>query len=143
MKKEVFLAISIGFVLGLIITFGIWTANKSLKQLPQTTPTPAPTPAASISPTPASAVTLTLSSPEDESLTNVSSVTVSGKTFPNASVAIASESDDQIVTADSSGNFSTTVDLDGGYNTITATAFDQTGNSSSQSVTVTYTTSKI
>ena len=143
MKKEVFLAISIGFILGLIITFGIWTANKSLKQLPQTTPTPSPVPVTSLSPTPSSSVTLTLTSPEDESLTSQNSVTVSGKTFPNASVAITSESGEQIITADSSGNFSSSVDLDGGYNTITAAAFDQTGNSSSQSVTVTYTTSKI
>ena len=31
MKKEILIAILIGFILGLIITFGIWTANKSLK----------------------------------------------------------------------------------------------------------------
>ena len=144
MKKEVILAIAIGFVLGLIITFGIWTANKSLKQLPKTTPTPSPAEAQALaSPTPSSSTTLTLTSPDDELLTNQNSITVSGTTFPNATVTITYELGEQIVTADTSGKFSIDVNLDGGYNTITATAFDAAGNSASQSITVTYTTSKI
>ena len=50
MRKEIIIAIGVGFVIGLIITFGIYTANKALKQksqptaeLPQAeTPLPSP-----------------------------------------------------------------------------------------------------
>ena len=45
MKKELVLAITIGFILGLIITGGIYVANKSLKNLPRPSlPTMVPKP---------------------------------------------------------------------------------------------------
>lgn len=150
MKKEVFLAVAIGFGLGLVITFGIWTANKSLKdaQLSQPSPTPAettPIPTSSVSPSPSSpvTVTLTVTTPEDESLVTKDSLTVSGKTAAGATVTIISETSEQITTADQSGNFSADVELEGGYNNITITAFDSSGNTNSQTITVTYTTAKV
>ncbi|MBI2008595.1 hypothetical protein HYS82_02985 [Candidatus Amesbacteria bacterium] len=149
MKKEVFLAVAIGFGLGLVITFGIWTANKSLKesQLTRPSPTPEPTstPTSSISPSPSSpvTVTLTVTSPEDESLVTKDTVTITGKTTANASVTIVSELGEQIISADSSGNFTADVELEGGYNNLTITAFDSAGNSNSQTITVTYTTAKV
>jgi hypothetical protein len=153
MKKEVILAISIGFALGLVITFGIWTANKSLaninngdnpkpeiqsitassdKQIPTVSPIANN-----------SAVTLTLTSPEDEAFTSTNTITVSGKTTPSATVVLTYEGEEQILQADLAGNFSTTVNLIAGYNQITATSFDKSGQSSSQSITVTYSTAKI
>ncbi|OGC91879.1 hypothetical protein A2876_03965 [Candidatus Amesbacteria bacterium RIFCSPHIGHO2_01_FULL_48_32b] len=151
MKKEVLLAIAIGFTLGLVITFGIWTANKSLKNAaaPQATPAPTgsplPTTAETLSPTPpsSSAISLTITSPEDESLLNKDSVTISGKSAPLAMISIISESREQIVTADASGNFTADIDLEGGYNIISITAFDASGNSASQTITLSYTTAKV
>ncbi|TSC84108.1 MAG: polymorphic outer membrane protein [Microgenomates group bacterium Gr01-1014_16] len=155
MKKEVFLAIAIGFGLGLVITFGIWTANKSLKDAQlaqQTTPTatPAPTVVPSesrdeVGPTPSFpvTVTLTVTSPEDESLVNKDTVTITGKTAPGATVTILSEIGEVIVAPDNSGNFTADIKLEGGYNNITITAFDSTGNSNSQTLTITYTTAKV
>ena len=149
MKKEVFLAVAIGFGLGLVITFGIWTANKSLKDAQQAQPSPTPeptsTPITSVSPTPSSPITLTLTvtSPEDESLVNKDTVTVTGKTAAGSSVAIVSETGEQIVTADESGNFTADVELEGGYNNLTITAFNSAGNSNSQTLTITYTTAKV
>ena len=35
MRKEIVIAICVGFVIGLIITFGIYTANRALKQKSQ------------------------------------------------------------------------------------------------------------
>lgn len=151
MKKEVFLAISIGFILGLVITFGIWTANKSLKNLPAGIPasptpssstpdagevTPAPQPAANLLP-------LTISSPIDEALLDKNTVSVVGKTQAGATIALISETGEQILTADSSGNFSADITLEGGYNLISITAYDKDGHSTSQTLTVTYTTAKI
>jgi len=152
MKKEVFLAVAIGFGLGLVITFGIWTANKSLKdaQLAQPTPTPAPTvaPQGEVGPTPISQPTaqnlqLTVSSPEDEALVTKDTVTITGKTAAEAGVVIVSELGEQIVTADTSGNFTADVELEGGYNNLTITAIDTAGNSATQTLTITYTTAKV
>lgn len=144
MKKEVFLAVSVGFVLGLLITFGIWTANRNLKVSPrpeitQILTSPSPEPSAA----PSSPLALTLTSPEDELLTTSDSVIISGKTTPEAVLSIISESSEKIITADKTGTFSTDVDLEGGFNRLMITAFDATGNSASQELLVTYTTSKI
>lgn len=153
MKKEVVLAITIGFILGLIITFGIWTAQNSLKQLPAgPTPTPLLTSVTSdsdtaASPTPAGSastgMTLSLSSPEDETLSNNNKVTVSGKTSAGAVVALIFETGEKIIQADNTGSFSTEIALEGGYNFISVTAYDAAGNTASDNVVVTYTTVRI
>jgi hypothetical protein len=137
MKKEVLLAIGVGFGLGLVITFGIWTANKSLKQAKiQATPLPSPTPAI-VNELP-TINKLTIDSPEDESISNASSITVSGTTTPKAVVSIVYEEDETIVEADDKGAFSTKIDLIGGYNTIIISDQENT-----ETRVVTYTTTKI
>lgn len=148
MKKEVFFAIFLGFVLGLIITFGIWTANKSLKQANVAVVNPqsstSATPAASPVPSqPISTLALSFTSPEDESLVSKSTVVVEGKTAPNSVVALYYDLGDQFVSSDSAGKFTATVPLDTGYNFITATAYDDHGNTATKDLTITYTTQKI
>jgi hypothetical protein len=151
MKKEVFLAVAVGFVLGLIITFGIWTANNSLKNSsrPQQTadnsvnviPSPTGTPE---TPNTGNQIPLSLISPAaDETLVNTDSLSISGKTVPGAVVAITYESGKNILVADNNGNFSLDIKLDGGYNRITATAYDKDGNTNTAQMLITYTTSKI
>lgn len=144
MKKEVLLAIGVGFGLGLVITFGIWTANKSLKQAKiMPTPSPISTPIPNV----ADKVTnnqLTITSPEDESISNVATITVSGTTSPKAVVSIVFEEDEVIVEADDKGAFSSKIDLIGGYNTIIVTSTDPvTGTETTETRIVTYTTTKI
>jgi hypothetical protein len=148
MKKEVFLAVAVGFVLGLIITFGIWTANNTLKNHTQSIAanrianTPAPTSAPTA--VQVSSIPLAFTSPaDDETLVTTNSLTVSGKTVPGAAVAITFEGGQDIVVADNNGNFSLDITLDGGYNRITATAYDGSGNTAQAHVLITYTTSKI
>ena len=150
MKKEVLLAISIGFALGLVITFGIWTANKSLAGLKNTKPNPSPTVAAqvtpianpTISPVPTSG-NLILTSPEDEAFSSKNTTTVAGKTTPGATIVILYEGDDDVLLADASGNFTDDIDLIAGFNNITVSAFDAQGNKSTQTLVVTYSTAKI
>ena len=140
MKKEVILAISIGFALGLIITFGIWTANQSLKNLPQ------PSPKASVAPSPSpvsSPTSLVISSPDDESLVATDTVTLSGTTTPSATLLIVSEDGEQTIQAASSGAFSFDVDLITGFNTITVYSYSADGQEASKSLTITYSTAKI
>lgn len=137
------MAIAIGFALGLVITFGIWTANKSLKSLPTSRPTPTPvtiteTPTTATSPD--QAISLTLSSPADEALVNTAKVNVSGKTAAGATIVILDENKHQIISANSAGEFSAEVSLVAGYNVIRVTVYDSSGNMVEQSVTVTYST---
>lgn len=151
MKKEVLLAISIGFALGLVITFGIWTANKSLASIKKNTPKPTPTemaqntPSANVSPTPAATASsaLTITSPDDEAFSAKNTTTVSGKTTPGSTVVILYEGNDDVVLADTNGNFTDDIDLITGFNTITVSAFDKNGTESTQTLTVTYSTAKI
>jgi hypothetical protein len=151
MKKEVFLAVLVGFGLGLIITFGIWTANKNLKATPPVTAdnvSPTPQPEASDVKAPASEtnsdIPLVITSPEqDELLVNSSSLTISGKTTPGNSVAIIYESNQELQTADAAGLFSLEINLEGGYNRLTITSFNTKGESVSKDILVTYSTQKI
>lgn len=143
MKKEVVLAISIGFALGLIITFGIWTANQSLKNLPQSSPKASIIP----SPTPSNSQTtnnqLTINTPDDESLVSTDTVTLSGTSTPQATLLVISESGEQTIVADASGNFSVDIDLITGFNVITVHSYSADGQESSKSLTITYSTAKI
>ncbi len=61
MRKEVLVAIIIGFGLGLVITFGIWTANKALKTAAP--PTPPTEEKEEVTPTPAPTLELLITSP--------------------------------------------------------------------------------
>jgi hypothetical protein len=148
MKKEVILAVAVGFILGLIITFAIWTANKGLNSIANKPPTPTPT--ASVSPSPSSNLQpttnnlqLTITSPDNEILVTKDTITLTGKTSPQAAVAITTAGGQDIVIADSTGAFTEDIKLEGGYNQITATAYDSDGNTAKANLLVTYTTSKI
>lgn len=150
MKKEVLLAIGVGFALGLIITFGIWTANKSLKKaniakIATVFSTPSPTTISSTPvPSPISNTALTITSPEDESLVATDTINITGKASPKSIISVTYEEGQMLAEADVNGNFTVGVDLIGGYNTIVITATDPlTGVESSQTLIVTYSTAKI
>jgi len=127
MKKEVLLAIIIGAVMGLFITFGIYQAQQAdqesaavdVAQLELT-----PTPNLEIE----QAGKLTIHHPEDGLITEASSVKVAGQTVANAYVVIFVNDEPIIVTADETGNFSKEVELDDLNNIITVHSVDSDGN---------------
>lgn len=137
MKKEVLLAIAVGFGLGLVITFGIWTANKSLKQA-KVVPTPAPSASPVVVIDQSVINSLIITAPEDESISAVAAITVSGKSTPNAVISIIFEEDETIIEADDKGEFSTKINLIGGYNIIIISDQENT-----ETRVVTYSTTKI
>lgn len=99
--------------------------------VPTTTPASAEKPA--VQPV-ESAIMLSVTSPANGSTVKTPTITVKGKTVPKAEVWV----NDQDVRADASGNFSATVTLDEGENTITVTANDDDGNASEKEITVNY-----
>ena len=140
MRKEVLIAIIIGFGLGLVITFGIWTANKALKEA---APQEAPAPEVTSTPTPVPPFTLTLTSPEDNSISAEETIEVNGSTAPEAIVVILYQEGEKILEADSEGKFSTEITLAGGPNEIKVSAYDQEGNEAEETLTVVYSTAEL
>lgn len=142
MRKEVLIAIIIGFGLGLVITFGIWTANRALKGAPST---PAPSKEEeAITPTSApQEFSLIITSPEDESISTQEKIEVAGKTTPDITVVILYQEGEKIIQADSQGSFSSEITLVGGANQIEITAYDQDGNEVSKIINVVYSTAEI
>lgn len=141
MKKEVIIAVIAGLVLGLVITMGIYTANRSLnqqraKKLSQNTPAP------TALPQPGSK-TVTLTSYENFDLVGQADVTLSGIAWNGNVVALLTDSDSQITQADAEGIFVFKTRLLKGFNEITLIASDVSGATVSQSLVLTYSTSKI
>lgn len=144
MRKEVLIAIVIGFALGLIITYGVWTANKALKETAPKKEAPAQKTEEQL-PTPTSTPQdlLIITSPEDNFLSNKEKIDVSGKTFPQATVVILYEEGEKIIEADEEGNFQSEITLVGGTNEITISTYDKDGNEVSKTLTVVYSTAEI
>lgn len=81
-----------------------------------------------------SEITLSVTTPLSGTSVATSKVTMKGKTAPKAEV-FANEAEG---VADSSGNFSLTVALDEGENSIIVTAVDENGNVAEKEILVTY-----
>lgn len=139
MRKEVILAVIIGVLLGGVILYGINLANTSSKinsgnkgadDNTQVTPSPAKKSAGQVS----------IITPQNNSVVTESQVVLKGSAKANASVAIITESDDLITTADNTGNFSSAINLINGENLITVTAVDEKLATTSASIYVIRTT---
>jgi len=145
MKKEILIAIIIGFVLGLVITFGIWTANKSLKEGTNTQLSQITENKTNITPSPQveEKLPLTLISPENNALVNQEKLEIVGKTSPKAVVAIVYEEGEKIIEADEKGDFTMEITLVGGSNKINVSAFDSQGNEASKSLNLVFSTAEI
>lgn len=84
-----------------------------------------------------------LDQPDEDTLFFEPQIIFSGKTGPNLEVLITTESKDLVTKADSSGKFSTILNLDEGLNKITAVVFDSTGDFRSQERNVYYSKEKL
>jgi hypothetical protein len=136
MRKEVLFAIFLGLGLGLIVTYGTYTAKRSLTSRQTTNLTATPT----ASPLAANNIDLTLASPEDESIQSTKEVRVTGTTKPNSIVTIFIHNQPLVTQADASGNFSVTGNLENGANVIIVRAIDEDGTISEVERTVVFST---
>lgn len=152
MIKELFLAIALGAILGFGITGGFITLNKNKTDFANKTQTVITTPTLSLSnetPVPTqgsetSVDTITIDSPENESIVNVSKITIKGTTSKNAIIVIKTPAKIYNTTANSEGNFEMEINLESGINTIQTTAINTDTNQTSESeILVTYSTAKI
>jgi hypothetical protein len=146
MRKEVIIAIVLGFALGLVITIGIWSANKAMKTQEETTNSEnaqlTSTPAPGNTDTIKTGFSLAISKPEDESIINTAKTTVSGATEPNTQVVIIAETNEYLLESDEKGIFAQEISLTSGTNEIVVTAFADTGEEISKTINVVYSTSE-
>jgi len=136
MKKEQFILYLIATLFGLLvagIAFYLFQTAKTPSNNPTTTvsiasPTPTATPS----------ISLKVDRPVDEEVVDNKVLTVSGKTQSNAVVTVITDSSSDVITPDASGNFSTTVNLDDGQNTLEVISIAPNGESMVIKKTVTY-----
>ena len=144
MKKEVVIAIIVGCALGLIITFGIWSANRQMDQSLDDEATPTPTTALA-SPTPEAeeGFSLTIDSPPDNFLSDEEEISITGQTEPEAIIVLVSSGGEIILKADEEGRFETEVELEGGINEIVISAFSLEGEEAEKTLSLVYSTAEI
>lgn len=139
MKKEtIFLSLT-ALVIGLLVAGGIFFAYKYMtkpadKKGTIITLDPTPTPISSNS------EELMLSEPEDESVVEKKSISISGKTVPGSTVIVSSENDEQVATPADNGNFSLTTTISEGANIIEVISILPSGEERKVIRTVTYST---
>lgn len=143
MRKEVILAIIIGVILGGVVLYGLKIANQSAVQSNTTNPENIITPTVAITAAPTPSESITIISPTDHSVFFTDTATISGKTTPLTNVAVTSESSDILTQSDNQGNYSAIVDLIGGENNINVVAAFPDGSTTSKTIMLIYTSSKI
>ncbi len=140
MRKEVLLAIIIGVGLGLVLTFGIWTANRALREKGGGGGA-SPTPDLAVTPTPIQQFNLAILSPEEFDLFDKETILVSGTAAPFANLVILGSGQELATIASETGKWEISVKLVPGENEIKVVVFDANGEQRSEkSVTVVYST---
>ncbi len=119
MRKEIFLAIIVGIIVGLGITFGIYTLrqrflpNKTVQEIANSRgQNPTPTPGVEQK-------NLTVSQPENNFLTDQPEVKIVGRTLPNSYITVFTTEDEFITNADQDGDFAQDITLGLGGNRVT------------------------
>ena len=136
MRKEAIIAILLGVGLGLVFTFGVYTANQAVKdkkteqtvQVVETSPSPSPQ------------AGFTIDSPENNIVVDKDEIEISGETQPEAVIVAYSEEKEIFSQADEDGKFSFDFPLVSGSNTIVITSINDEDEQEEMSINVVYTT---
>jgi hypothetical protein len=134
MKKEVLIAVIVGFSLGLIITFGIYRAQKSLSD--RAANKNATEESTQIDST--SNISLSITQPEDGSITDKDTITVGGIAKKNSLITVISPEDHQATQADELGNFSVEFSLEVGENQIHIKSVSDDNTKQEKTISVVY-----
>lgn len=131
MKSEILVAIVLGLILGLGITYGVYRSQAPSKpESNQLQASPSPNATTGVS------SVLVINQPINESIITESEQIVTGTTIPNAFIVIFVNDTEYLTTADVTGNFSQAVSLENGSNVIEVHSLDEDGNEVTSTVTV-------
>lgn len=142
MRKEVLFAISIGFLLGLVITFGIYRANRAIKERAGSEKNPE---VASQPPSPIPHLpNLKIFQPENNLVVYDDEIMLQGESDPELIISILSEDDQQtIFQTGKEGTFSAKIKLISGANEIKVISFDSEGKKVEENLTIILSSTKI
>ncbi len=127
MKTEKIVISFIAVVIGILFAGSIFYLYQSTKVVPTTqekTITLSPTSNPSKN---KSNIFLTIETPRDEEVVGIKTITITGKTLPDAVIVISTQSNDYVITPAITGSFSTTAVLEDGANNIEITAISKAG----------------
>lgn len=141
MEKEVFIAILVGFLIGLVVTFGVWQANKAIKSS-ITSISPSPSPSVFF-PEEQQKPVLSILDPPNEFLSKESKITLRGSYKPESQIAIIYEKGEKIIQTNHDGFFETQIDLVLGENLIEIYGFTNQGDEAKQILTIVHSTADI
>lgn len=142
-NREIVIAITLGFAIGLVVTYGIWTANHSLKQQQVASPSGNNTSSESTisvnvddSESPDQTAStgnngseFTVMQPQLYTLTDQATYTISGFVPNDQTIIVLSESGQTTVTPEKDGEYIAEIKLITGVNYITIFAVDSQGKS--------------
>lgn len=143
MKKEMSIAIIIGFVFGGIAALTLINLPNVIKNssLSKATVTPSPTPI--ITPISQPNYKIELISPKDQSVIQDEIVEISGKGKSDSLFLIETESDTKLALSDKEGLFKEKVNLADGQNNVYITSFMENGEFENYNLTLYYTGEKL
>lgn len=141
MKAEKIVISFIAVAIGILVAGGAFYFYQRTKTIPEEEsetrsiavskkPTPSPKPS----------IFLTVESPKDEEVFDQKTITISGKTDPEATIFISTAVNDQVLEPARNGNFSTTQTIQDGQNRIEITAISKNGEETTVVRTVTFST---
>lgn len=144
MKKDVTVAVIVGFILGAVVAITFVNLPKLLKKgsdVAQNVSFPSITP--TITTTISPSENLIIDEPSDESIVAKNSVNIVGKTKANNTIVAVSEVDGIIKTASDDGSFSFPFKLSEGGNKIYIATYDKNGTSETKILTLFYTVEEL
>jgi len=142
MKRDIVIAMLIGFVGGVIVAVGIingpalFKRNSTNLSLDKTNPVPVTVGAQN-------SVNFSIDSPPDNSIQAEKSTTVKGKAEAKTTMVVDTDSDSFISDVSGDGTFGQTVALSEGANRIQVTNYNAKGDSETKTITVFYTPEKL
>jgi hypothetical protein len=155
MIKELFLAITLGAILGFGVTGAFFALNKNKTTNNQASIEVSPTPtiteielSTKVSVTPTSTISSTktstvITSPENNSVVSNSKVTIKGESKANSLILISTPSKTFNSKSNANGAFSINIELDSGINLIKIDSIDTEDNQEQIELNLTYSTAKI
>lgn len=141
MRKEVLFAIIVGALVGLVIAFGVWRANKAFMPQRGQAGQQAVTTGALGGPGEQQVQNsqLIVTSPENNSIVSSNKIVVEG-TAPAESTIVITTNVAEAITQASGGAFRQEIEVDGGANEVKVASYDQEANKSEVVLTIVYST---
>lgn len=142
MKKDVLIAVGVGFILGTVVALAATNLPQIIKSIKVPTVKQAPSPTPEIT-TAVQNPQFSVDAPTDESIAETKTIDVSGHAKSGQTILMETENDQKVIESDNSGSFATKLNLVEGVNTIYFTVYDEEGSATTKAINVYYTSEKL